>query len=126
MKYVVAIYHPLGYDGSKEDETMHKAIDDLTQEMVDAGVQYVVGGLGGEVGAKAVVKQIDGELLVTDGPYQETKEIIGGFWILDVADYDEAVKWAKKAAVACRTNVEIRDFYGTKSEHPNHKDRVKA
>ncbi len=124
MKYVIAIYHSLDYKGGEEPESMHKAIDDLNQEMVDAGVRYVVGGLGGAIGAKSVITQANGELLVTDGPYQETKELIGGFWILDVADVDEAVKWAKKAAVACRTNVEIRDFYGTKSEHPMHKAKA--
>ncbi len=119
MKYVVAIYHPLGYDGSKEDAAMHKAINDLNQEMVDAGVRYVVGGLGPVANARSIVKGNDGEITVYDGPYQETKELIGGFWILDVADEAEAVMWAKKASAACRVNVEIRDFYGTKSEHPS-------
>ncbi len=121
MKYVVAIYHALDYKGGEEPESMHKAIDDLNQEMVDAGVRYVVGGLGPYNNARSIVTQANGELLITDGPYQETKEIIGGFWILDVADVDEAIQWGKKAAVACKAPVEIRDFYGTKSEHPNHK-----
>jgi hypothetical protein len=118
MKYVVAIYHPLGYDGKREDEEMIKGIDDLNQEMVDAGVRYVVGGLGSASSARSVVSQGNGGFTVTDGPYLETKEIIGGFWILDVADLDEAIMWAKKASVACRTPVEIRDFYGTRTEHP--------
>ena len=125
MKYVVAIYHALDYKGGEEPEEMHKAIDDLNQEMVDAGVRYVVGGLGSAQSARSIRAE-NGEVLVFDGPYQETKEIIGGFWILDVADEAEAVVWAKKAAVACRTNVEIRDFYGTKSEHPLHQAKAKA
>ena len=123
MKYVVAIYHPVGYDGKREDEAMIKGIDDLNKEMVDAGVRYVVGGLGPSASARAIVTQPNGDSVVTDGPYLETKEVIGGFWILDVADLDEAIVWAKKASVACRTPVEIRDFYGTKAEHPLHQGR---
>ena len=49
-------------------------------------------------------------MLVTDGPYPETKEHIGGFWILEAADLDEALAWARKAAVACRAPVEVRPF----------------
>ena len=119
MKFIVAIYHSLNYDGKREDQAMTDGINVLNQEMVDAGVRYVVGGLGPSSNARAIVTQPNGEMLVTDGPYLETKEIVGGFWILDVADLDEAIVWGKKAAVACRTNVEIRDFYGTRSEHPN-------
>ena len=120
MKYVVAIYHALNYDGTLEGEQMTTDINNLNQEMVDAGVRYVVGGLGSSSSARPIRAE-NGEVLVFDGPYQETKEIIGGFWILDVADLDEAIMWGKKAAVACRANVEIRDFYGSRSEHPNHR-----
>ena len=122
MKFVVAIHHPVGYDGSGETEERTKNIDDLNKEMVEAGVRYVVGGLGPSQNARSL-RTKNGEILVTDGPYLETKEIIGGFWILDVADLDEAIMWAKKAVVACGTPVEIRDFYGSRSEHPNHQGR---
>jgi hypothetical protein len=53
----------------------------------------------------------DGELLVTGGPYLETKEHVGGFWVLEAADLDEALSWGRKAAVACRTPVEVRAFH---------------
>ena len=82
MKYVVAIYHPVGYDGKREDEEMTKGISALNQEMVDAGVRYVVGGLGSAGSARAITHSANGDLMVTDGPYLETKEIIGGFWML--------------------------------------------
>jgi hypothetical protein len=49
-------------------------------------------------------------VLVTDGPYFETKEHIGGFWVLKAADLDEALAWGRKAAVACRAPVEVRPF----------------
>lgn len=49
-------------------------------------------------------------MIVTDGPYTETKEHIGGFWVLEVADMDAALEWGRKATVACRTPVEVRPF----------------
>jgi hypothetical protein len=49
-------------------------------------------------------------VLLTDGPYLESKEHIGGFWILEAADLDEALAWGRKAAVACRAPVEVRPF----------------
>jgi len=50
-------------------------------------------------------------VLVTDGPYLETKEHIGGFWVLEAADLDEALAWARKAVIACRAPVEVRALF---------------
>ena len=52
----------------------------------------------------------DGKVLVTDGPYTETKEHMGGFWILECADIDEALTWAKKGAIACDVAGEVREL----------------
>jgi hypothetical protein len=49
-------------------------------------------------------------VLITDGPYLETKEHIGGFWVLEAVDLNEALEWGRKAAVACRAPVEVRPF----------------
>ncbi len=49
-------------------------------------------------------------MTITDGPYLETKEHVGGFWIVEAADMDEALAWARKAVVACRVPVEVRAF----------------
>jgi hypothetical protein len=49
-------------------------------------------------------------VLVTDGPYIESKEHVGGFWVLEVADQDAALEWGRKAAIACRAPVEVRAF----------------
>jgi hypothetical protein len=54
--------------------------------------------------------QPDGKVLVTDGPYAETKEHMGGFWILECADLDEALAWAKKGAIACDVAGEAREL----------------
>ncbi|MBS1724722.1 MAG: hypothetical protein JSS66_17410 [Armatimonadetes bacterium] len=111
MQYLVAIYHPTDYDPSIEDAQMSRDIDDLNDEMVAAGARKFAGGLRPPSTAKSVKKQADGSLVVTDGPYLETKELIGGFWILEAASMDEAVEWARKATVACRVPVEVRPFF---------------
>jgi hypothetical protein len=54
--------------------------------------------------------QPDGKVLVTDGPYTGTKEHMGGFWILEAADLDEALAWARKGAVACHASGEVREL----------------
>src|SRR5689334_24945678 len=101
-QYLVAIHHPDNYDPSTEDEKMHRDIDVLNDEMVAAGVRVFVGGLRPASSAKSLRVQPGGKVLITDGPYLETKEHIGGFWVLDAANLDEAVVWGRKAAVACR------------------------
>ncbi len=117
MKYLVAIYHPDNYDGSKEDDAMINEINALNVEMIDAGVRFIVSGLGPLNATKALRPQPNGKILVTDGPYIETKEHMGGFWVLDVADLDEALEWGRKAVIACRAPVEVRPFYGSRAEH---------
>ena len=111
-RYLVAIHHPDGYDPSvAEDEAMHRDIDALNAEMIAAGVRLFVGGLKPASGAKSLRAQADGKMLITDGPYLETKEHVGGFWVLDAANLEEALAWGRKAAVACRAPVEVRAFY---------------
>jgi len=109
-QYLVAIHHPDDYDPSKEDEAMGRDIDALNQEMIAAGVRIFAGGLSPARRAKSLRAQPGGKVLITDGPYLETKEHIGGFWILKAADLDEALAWGRKAAVACRAPVEVRPF----------------
>lgn len=109
MKYLVAIHHPDNYDPSAEDEAMVREIDELNEEMETAGVRLFAGGLQPPQKAKSVKGQPD-NLLVTDGPYLETKEHVGGFWLLEAENMDEAVVWGRKAAVACRAPVEVRQF----------------
>jgi hypothetical protein len=55
--------------------------------------------------------QPDGKVLTTDGPYLETKEHIGGFWVLEATDMNEALEWGCKAVVACRAPVEVRQSH---------------
>jgi len=109
-QYLVAIHHPDNFDSSSESEATVREIDALNQEMAAARVVVFVGGLNPVREAKSLRAQPDGKVLTTDGPYLETKEHIGGFWVLEVADLDEALAWGRKAVVACRAPVEVRAF----------------
>jgi len=109
-QYLVAIHHPDDYDPSVEGEAISSDIHALNREMVAAGVRTFVGGLSPARTAKSLRAQPDGKVLITDGPYLETKEHIGGFWILEAADMDEALAWGRKAVIACRAPVEVRPF----------------
>jgi hypothetical protein len=109
-QYLVAIHHPDGYDGSLEGEAMIRDIDVLNEEMEAAGVRIFAGGLSGDSSASSLRAQPNGKVLITDGPYLETKEHVGGFWILEAASLDEALAWGRKAVVACRAPVEVRPF----------------
>jgi hypothetical protein len=84
--------------------------------MVAAGVRTFVGGLLPAGTAKSLRAQPGGKVLVTDGPYLETKEHIGGFWVVAAASLDEVLEWGRKAVIACRAPVEVRAFGVPQSE----------
>jgi hypothetical protein len=110
-QFLVAIHHPDDYNPSVETEAMIAEIHALNREMIAAGVRAFVGGLSPARNAKSLRAQPDGKVLITDGPYLETKEHVGGFWVLEVADLDEALEWGRKAAAACRAPVEVRAMF---------------
>ncbi|HEY2861211.1 MAG TPA: YciI family protein [Terracidiphilus sp.] len=107
-QFLVAGYLPDDFDPSTVDEAMIANIHALNKEMIAAGVRKFAGGLGA---AKSLRGQANGDVLVTDGPYLETKEHIGGLWILECADMDEAVAWASKGVGAMRAQVEVREIF---------------
>jgi hypothetical protein len=82
-----------------------KAAHEVVQEAQDAGVWVFGGGLESQ---RASVVGTDGS--VANGPYPETKEVIGGFAVVDVPSREEALKWAAKIAVACRCAQEVREL----------------
>jgi hypothetical protein len=77
----------------------------VVQEALNAGLFVFGAGLEGE---RASVVATDGT--VTDGPYPETKEVIGGFCVVDVPSREEALEWAAKNASACRCAQEVREL----------------
>ena len=107
-QYLVSGYLPDNYDPSTADEAMMEEIHALNREMIAAGVRKFACGLGK---TKTLRTQPNGEVLVTDGPYLEAKEHVGGFWILETANLDEALAWARKASKACRWPGEVREIF---------------
>src|SRR5579863_3388035 len=107
-QYFIAGYLPDDFDPSQMDEAAGLKIHELNKEMIAAGVRKFACGLGA---AKSLRSQSNGGVLVTDGPYLETKEHIGGFWILECADMDAAVAWARKGVAAIGGKVEVREIF---------------
>src|SRR3954452_24615516 len=110
MKYAFTIY---GDEGQRESATpeqqteMSQAYGALTQEMEQKGV--LVAGEGLYPTATATTVRVPGgDQEVTDGPFAETKEQLGGFYVLDVKDLDEAIEWAGKIPGAQRGSIEVR------------------
>ena len=97
-------------EGLQAQVDYHQALE---SEMRDAGAFLFTGGLHGP-DAATVVRRDDGELLVTDGPFAEAKEHIGGFYVIDAADLDEALKWAEKVVDTINRPIEVRPFFDTR------------
>jgi len=108
-QYLVAIYHPVDFEPGSESEETGRDIEALNDEMSAGGIVRFVGGLTPARRAKSL-RLRRGEAAVTDGPYAEAKEHIGGFWVLECGSEEEALDWGRKAALACRTPVEVRAF----------------
>ena len=109
-RYLVAIHLPDDYNPAAEDPAMVRDIDMLNDEMVAAGVRVFVGGLQMAPHAKTLRRGGDGKVRVTDGPFAEAKEHVGGFWVLECPNLEAALAWGEKAVIACRAPVEVRAF----------------
>jgi hypothetical protein len=110
-QYLLSVWMTEG-EAAPSDEVMqqtYKRVDELNQALQDEGVWVFAGGLHPPATA-TVVRAKDEEILTTDGPFAETKEQLGGFWIISVPDLDSALEWAAKATVACGGPVEVRPF----------------
>ena len=94
--YLVTGYIPDNFDPSKVTEVMIRDMGVLNDEMEAAGVRVLGLGLSPADGAKSLRAQPNGKVLITDGPYMETKEHVGGFLVLKTANMDEALAWARR------------------------------
>ncbi len=105
-RYLISF--PSGAMDVPEEEAadVAKAAHAVVQEAKDANVFVFAGGLDDDV--EPVVVAVDGT--VTDGSYPETKELSGGFTVVDVPSREAALEWAAKIAVACRCGQEVREF----------------
>jgi hypothetical protein len=109
-QYLVASYLPDNFDPSTVTEAMIEQIHQVNRELIAAGVRKFACGISPASTAKLVRRQADGKVLVTDGPYTETKEHMGGFWILECANMDEALAWARKGAISSDAVGEVREL----------------
>jgi len=112
-QYLLSVHHGADFDPSAipeaEMQAAFAAVDTLNERMMAEGAWVFAGGLC-PPDIATVVRVRDGEIVLTDGPYAETKEQMGGFWIIEAANLDEALSWAKLATVACDQPVEVRPF----------------
>jgi hypothetical protein len=90
-------------------QRMYKQVDAFNDELQKSGRWVFAGGLH-PASTATVVRNADGNVVTTDGPYIETKEQLGGFWIIEAADLDAALTVAGNASAACEAPVEVRPF----------------
>jgi hypothetical protein len=110
-QYLLAVHSVEGEPTpSAEDmQTAYAQVDKVNEELRAAGAWVFGGGLLPPDSA-TVVRVTNGTTTMTDGPFAETKEHLGGFWVIRCADLDQALAWAEKCAQACMGPVEVRPF----------------
>jgi hypothetical protein len=113
-QYLLSVFQEEGAEPLSPEEAglMMARVGAVQEEMKAAGVWVFFGALT-DASSATVVRAAGGEVSMTDGPYAEAKEQIGGFTVIEVADLDEALEWARKGAEACGWPVEVRPFLGT-------------
>lgn len=110
-QYLLSVYMVDGAEPPSAEamERAYRDVDALNETMRTEGAWVFGGGLQ-PADTATVVREKGGEVLTTDGPFAESKEQLGGFWIIEAADLDAALAWAAKATVACQAPVEVRPF----------------
>lgn len=111
-QYLLSIYQPDGPTPPTDVlERIGRELQQIDADLRAAGSWVFTGGLH-DPGSATVVRPRDSDVVMTDGPYLEGKEHIGGFWVITVADLDEALTWADRAARAIGLPIEVRPFRG--------------
>jgi hypothetical protein len=90
-------------------QRIYAQVDVFNKELQQSGHWVFAGGLHPSTTA-TVVRSSDGNVVTTDGPFSESKEQLGGFWIVETADLDVALRLAAKGSAACGSAVEVRPF----------------
>jgi hypothetical protein len=109
-QYLVSVWHDEEYSvdfSSPEAQRIGAQVGAFNDELQRAGAWVFGAGLR-PASSATVVRAAGSEVSMTDGPYAETKEQMGGFWIIEAADFDIALEWAAKATAACELPVELR------------------
>ncbi len=110
-QYLLSVHMVKGEEPPSAEamQEVYNDVDAFNQELQTEGAWVFAGGLHPATTA-TVVRITDGEIVTTDGPYAETKEQLGGFWVVKVADLDAALALAARASKACGGPVEVRPF----------------
>ncbi len=108
-QYMLLIYGPKGGGPQTEDElaAQHAAWMQVTQDMIDSGV-HVAGNALEAIDTATTVRVRGGETVISDGPFADTKELLGGYYVLDVPDLDAALGWAARLPNVSFGSVEVR------------------
>jgi hypothetical protein len=112
-QYLLSVWMVEGvepYASKEEMEQAFKDVDAFNQEIQASGNWVFGGGLHPANTATVVRADKGGDVITTDGPFAETKEQLGGFWIIQANDLDEALAIAARGSVACKAPVEVRPF----------------
>ena len=111
-QYLISVWHDDEYDldfTTPDAQRIGPKVGAVNEEMTASGTWVFGGGL--VPASSATVLRANGDAVsMTDGPYAETKEQMGGFWVIEAADLDAALEWGRKCAVACEGPVEVRPF----------------
>ena len=113
-QYLLSVWHDDNYEVDFSGDEMQRVgaqVDKFNGELQSAGAWVFAGGLQPATSA-TVVRSAGGDVSMTDGPYAESKEQMGGFWVIETADLDSALDWARRGAAACEGPVEVRPFQG--------------
>ena len=114
-QYLISVSHDTAEAPTMETmdpaelQPIFEAVDAFNQKLRDAGARVFAGGLQPIQTAVGVDNTGDSPV-VTDGPFVESKEYLGGFWVIEAASDDEALRWAKEGSKACAGRVEVRAF----------------
>ena len=113
-QYLMAVHTVEGEAPPPPDvqQQMYKDVDVFNQDLQAKGLWVFGGGLH-PVETATVVRSRDGDVEMTDGPFAETKEHLGGFWVVEVPDLDAALALAARGSAACCAPVEVRPFQDT-------------
>lgn len=113
-QYLLSVWHDEEYEVDFESEDAQRLgaqVGRFNTELESAGAWVFAGGLH-PASSATVVRSTGGEVSMTDGPFAESKEQMGGFWVIEAPDLDAALEWARKGAAACEGPVEVRPFQG--------------
>ncbi len=113
-QYLVSVWHDDEYDldfSTPDAQRSAAQVGAFNDELRKAGVWVFAAGLH-PTSSATVVRSSAGDVSMTDGPYVETKEQMGGFWVIEAPDLDAALELAGRAAAACERPVEVRPVHG--------------